>query len=202
MSERELAWFCFFLNLFVLFFFLFNQNFGQISQRFRVNGLKVISNIKDSDELVPAGGICDRPITLYSLRHLLADRTATVKKREVCIWEAEIITVILHLCLNLDLFRNIFMFETYLWNTIDCKDWFLCLFHTWDRDIKISGVFNHYHSLGRLRRCQICHTFVIILLKLDLSFHANCLLWREFARNVKSCFSLGKCAKIFKNVDC
>ena len=35
--------------------------------------------------------------------------------------------------------------------------------------------------------------------KLDLAFHANCLQWRQFAWNVKSCF-LGKIRKICQNV--
>ena len=37
--------------------------------------------------------------------------------------------------------------------------------------------------------------------KLDLTFHANCLLRRQFAWNVISCF-LRKIRKIFKNVVC
>ena len=37
--------------------------------------------------------------------------------------------------------------------------------------------------------------------KQDLTFHENCLHWRQSARNVKAC-SLGKIRKIFLNVFC
>ena len=37
--------------------------------------------------------------------------------------------------------------------------------------------------------------FLIFLRKQDMTFHANCLLWRQFAWTVKSCF-LGKIRKI------
>ena len=43
--------------------------------------------------------------------------------------------------------------------------------------------------------------FLIFPIKQDLTFHANCLQWRQFAWNVKSCF-LGKIRKIFQYVVC
>ena len=51
--------------------------------------------------------------------------------------------------------------------------------------------FNLYHSLGIFSRRQIDDIFLIFARKQDLTFHANCLLRRQFACNVKSCF-LGK----------
>ena len=47
---------------------------------------------------------------------------------------------------------------------------------------------NLYHSLGKFSRPHIYTGFDI---------HANCLHWRQFAWNVKSCF-LGKIQKYFK----
>ena len=60
---------------------------------------------------------------------------------------------------------------------------------------------NLYHSLGIFSRRQIDDIFLIFPSKQDLTFHANCLLWRQFAWNVKSYF-LGKIRKIFQNVIC
>ena len=60
---------------------------------------------------------------------------------------------------------------------------------------------NLYHSLGIFSRRQIDDIFLIFPRKQDLTFHANCLLRRQFAWNVKSCF-LGKIRKIFQNVVC
>ena len=62
-------------------------------------------------------------------------------------------------------------------------------------------LFNLYHSLGIFSRRQIDDIFLIFPRKQDLTFHANCLLRRQFACNVKSCF-LGKIRKIFQNVVC
>ena len=53
-----------------------------------------------------------------------------------------------------------------------------------------------YHSLGIFSRRQVDDMFLIFPRKQDLTFHANCLLRRQFAWNVKSCF-LGKLRKIF-----
>ena len=60
---------------------------------------------------------------------------------------------------------------------------------------------NLYHSLGIFSRRQNDVIFLIFPRKQDLTFHANCLLRRQFAWNVKSCF-LGKIRKIFQNVVC
>ena len=43
--------------------------------------------------------------------------------------------------------------------------------------------------------------FLLFPEKLDLTFHANCLHWRQLAWNIKSCF-LGKIREIFKTVVC
>ena len=60
---------------------------------------------------------------------------------------------------------------------------------------------NLYHSLGIFSRRQIDDIFLIFPRKQDLTFHANCLLRRQFAWNVISCF-LRKIRKIFQNVVC
>ena len=60
---------------------------------------------------------------------------------------------------------------------------------------------NLYHSLGIFSRRQNDVIFLIFPRKQDLTFHANCLLRRQFAWNVKSCF-LGKIRKIFQSVVC
>ena len=60
---------------------------------------------------------------------------------------------------------------------------------------------NLYHSLGIFSRRQIDDIFLIFLRKQDMTFHANCLLRRQFAWNVISCF-LRKIRKIFQNVVC
>ena len=60
---------------------------------------------------------------------------------------------------------------------------------------------NLYHSLGIFSRRQIDDIFLIFSRKQDLTFHANCLLRRQFAWIVKSCV-LGKIRKIFQNVIC
>ena len=60
---------------------------------------------------------------------------------------------------------------------------------------------NLYHSLGIFSRWQTDDIFLIFPRKQDLTFQANCLLRRQFAWNVKSCF-LGKIRKIFQNVIC
>ena len=52
-------------------------------------------------------------------------------------------------------------------------------------------IINLYHSLGKLSRWQINDIFLIFSRKQDLTFHANCLLRRQNAWSVKSCF-LGK----------
>ena len=62
-------------------------------------------------------------------------------------------------------------------------------------------LFNLYHSLGIFSRWQIDDIFLIFPRKQDLTFDANCLLRRQFAWNVISCF-LGKIRKIFQNVVC
>ena len=61
--------------------------------------------------------------------------------------------------------------------------------------------FNLYHSLGIFSRRQTDDIFLIFSRKQDLTFQANCLLRRQFAWNVKSCF-LGIIRKIFQNVVC
>ena len=58
-----------------------------------------------------------------------------------------------------------------------------------------------YHSLGIFSRWQIDDIFLIFPRKQDMTFHANCLLRRQFAWNVISCF-LGKIRKIFQSVGC
>ena len=60
---------------------------------------------------------------------------------------------------------------------------------------------NLCHSLGIFSRRQIDDIFLIFPRKQDLTFHANCLLRRQYAWNVKSCF-LGKLRKYFQNVVC
>ena len=67
--------------------------------------------------------------------------------------------------------------------------------------IETCFLFNLYHSLGIFSRRQNDVIFLIFPRKQDLTFHANCLLRRQFAWNVKSCF-LGKIRKIFQNVVC
>ena len=62
-------------------------------------------------------------------------------------------------------------------------------------------MINIYHSLDSFSRRQIDDIFLIFPRKQDFTFHANCLLRRQFAWNVKSCF-LGKIRKIFQNVVC
>ena len=64
-----------------------------------------------------------------------------------------------------------------------------------------SAPFNLYHSLGIFCRRQIDDSFLIFPRKQDLTFHTNCLLRRQFARNVQSCF-LRKIRKVFQNVVC
>ena len=73
--------------------------------------------------------------------------------------------------------------------------------HHRERKIKRIQRFNLYHSLGIFSRRQNDVIFLIFPRKQDLTFHANCLLRRQFAWNVKSCF-LGKIRKIFQNVVC
>ena len=53
---------------------------------------------------------------------------------------------------------------------------------------------NLYQSLGIFSRWQIDDIFLIFPSKQDSTFYANCLLRRQFAWNVKSCF-LGKIRK-------
>ena len=67
-------------------------------------------------------------------------------------------------------------------------------------DISPIRSFNLYHSLGWFSRWQIDEIFLFFPRKQDLTFYANCLHWRQFACNVKSCF-LGK-IKIFQIVIC
>ena len=66
---------------------------------------------------------------------------------------------------------------------------------------KQTNTINLYHSLGIFSRRQIDDIFLIFPRKQDLTFHANCLLRRQFAWNVISCF-LRKIRKIFQNVVC
>ena len=54
--------------------------------------------------------------------------------------------------------------------------------------------FNLYHSMGIFSRQQTDNIFLTFPRKQDLIFHANCLHWRQFAWNIKSCF-LGKIRK-------
>ena len=56
---------------------------------------------------------------------------------------------------------------------------------------------NLYHSLGVFSRWQIDDIFLIFPRKQDMTFHANCLLRRQVAWNVISCF-LGRIKKHFK----
>ena len=53
-------------------------------------------------------------------------------------------------------------------------------------------LFHFYHFLGKFSRWQTD----IFPRKQNVTFHANCLQWGQFAWNVKSCF-LGKIIKIF-----
>ena len=48
--------------------------------------------------------------------------------------------------------------------------------------------FNLYHSLGEFSRWQINDIFLIFPRKQDLTFLTNCLQWRHFVGNVKTCF--------------
>ena len=57
---------------------------------------------------------------------------------------------------------------------------------------------NLYYSLGKFSRWQTDDFFLSFPRKQNLTFHANCLQWRQFAWNVKTCF-LGK---IFLYVVC
>ena len=61
--------------------------------------------------------------------------------------------------------------------------------------------FNLFHSLGKFNWRQIYAFLHIFPRKQDLTFPENCLCWRQFAWNVKSCF-LGKLRKIFQDVIC
>ena len=54
--------------------------------------------------------------------------------------------------------------------------------------IETCFLFNLYHSLGIFSRRQNDVIFLIFPRKQDLTFHANCLLRRQFAWNVKSFF--------------
>ena len=56
--------------------------------------------------------------------------------------------------------------------------------------------FKLFHTLVEFSRQQIDDIFPIFPRKLALKFHANCLLRRQFARNVKAYF-LGKIREIF-----
>ena len=47
---------------------------------------------------------------------------------------------------------------------------------------------NLYQSLGKFSRWKTDDIVLIFPRKQDLTFHANCLHWRQFAWNVKSCF--------------
>ena len=48
-----------------------------------------------------------------------------------------------------------------------------------------SMFFNLYHSLDEFSRWQIDNIFLIFPRKQDLTFHANCFQWRQFAWNAK-----------------
>ena len=63
---------------------------------------------------------------------------------------------------------------------------------------KNTGI-NLYHSLGKFSRPQ-SDIFSYFTIQCN-AFHANCLHWRQFAWNVRSCF-LRNIPKIFPNVDC
>ena len=67
--------------------------------------------------------------------------------------------------------------------------------------IQLFGHLNLYHFLGIFSRQQIDDIFLIFPRKHDLTLHANCLLRRQFAWNVISCF-LEKIRKMFQNVVC
>ena len=54
------------------------------------------------------------------------------------------------------------------------------------------------HSLGKFSRWRIDYLFLFFP-ENRMTFHANCLHWRQLMRNVKSCF-LGKIRKTFQNV--
>ena len=83
-----------------------------------------------------------------------------------------------------------------------CRMRCLIEFFTVCRNVNtMTVVINLYHSLGIFSRRQNDVIFLIFPRKQDLTFHANCLLRRQFAWNVKSCF-LGKIRKIFQNVVC
>ena len=56
-------------------------------------------------------------------------------------------------------------------------------------------------NLWQIQQTKNWWYFSIIPIKHDLAFLANCLHWRQFARNTKSCF-VGKVRKIFQNVVC
>ena len=71
------------------------------------------------------------------------------------------------------------------------KLWLACCLFVYSRS------FNLHHSLGWSSRQHIDDTFLIFPRKQVLTFHADCLQWRQFTRNVKTCF-LGKVRKYFK----
>ena len=81
------------------------------------------------------------------------------------------------------------------------RDFFFFSFFSCNVKICVKYLFNLYHSLGIFSRRQIDDIFLIFPRKQDLTFLANCLLRRQFAWNVISCF-LRKIRKIFQNVVC
>ena len=50
------------------------------------------------------------------------------------------------------------------------------------------GFIKFYQSLGKFTRWEIGDIFLIFPRKEDLTLHANCLQWRQFACNVKTFF--------------
>ena len=67
-------------------------------------------------------------------------------------------------------------------------------------DLQIVIQSQHFSLLPHSRliqQWQIDNIFLIFPRKQDLTFHANCLHWRQFAWTVKSCFP-GKIRKIFQ----
>ena len=53
---------------------------------------------------------------------------------------------------------------------------------------RLGILLNLYNSLGKFSRLHIDDIFLIFPRKQAMTFHANCLPWRQFAWNVKTCF--------------
>ena len=96
------------------------------------------------------------------------------------------------------MFRLVWVFTVHVWQKSGFR---MSLSVCFLIHMKIWNNFNLYYSLGLFSRWQINDSFLIFPRKLELTFHANSLQWRQFTWNVKSSF-LGKMRKVFQNVTC